>query len=112
MAKERLSSNRLTIDLTDENKALLEEIKANDEHLKFGPLVNQIISTVFARDIPFDWREELISFFRDEITIYSRRLGSVTDPEEQKRLIENIQYCQKILICYELGRRARKHERD
>ncbi len=62
--KQKINSKRLTIDLTNETKKILEELKSTLKK-PFGQIVNQTISTVC--DAPKDIKEETLAFFKNQI---------------------------------------------
>ncbi len=84
--KKTISSNRLTIDLTDESKSNLEMLK---EALQkpFGQIVNHTISTIC--DAPNSVKQETLSFYKRQIKALNEQLDDAP-PFERQALIEKI----------------------
>ena len=69
--KKTISTNRLTIDLTNKSKKILENLKLNLS-MPFGTIVNNIISTFC--DIPEDMKTDLIQYCKLQINDLSNRM--------------------------------------
>lgn len=85
--KKTISTNRLTIDLTDENKSILEKLKLVLQK-PFGQIVNQTISTVC--DAPKNVKEETLNFYKRQIKTLYKQMDN-TSPFELQALSEKAQ---------------------
>lgn len=87
--KKTISTNRLTIDLTDENKSLLEKLKLSMQK-PFGQIVNQTLSTVC--DAPASVKEETLAFYKRQINaLYIQMDKHNVSPFELQALFEKAQ---------------------
>lgn len=85
--KKTISTNRLTIDLTDENKSILEGIK-NHLSKPFGTIVNTIISTFC--DSPKAVNDDMLAFCKKQLKILYKQMDTAS-PFEFQELSERAQ---------------------
>lgn len=97
--KKTISSNRLTIDLTDQNKEILEDLKTKLSS-PFGAIVNMIIGTFC--NIPKDIREDLITYCKSEVKLLSKKIDA-TSPYQARALSDRIQIFLDIITVLNRG---------
>ena len=85
--KKIFSTNRLTIDLTYENKSILEQLKLALRK-PFGQIVNQTLSTVC--DAPTSVKEETLTFYYRQIDALCKQMDQ-TDEFEAAQLMKEAQ---------------------
>ena len=86
--KKTISSNRLTIDLTDDNKNILERYKSI-LHNPFGTIVNNIIGTFC--DAPTEVKEETLNFYKRQLKSLHKQMDTAS-PFELNDIMRKTQY--------------------
>jgi len=99
--KSTITTNRLTIDLSDKNKAILEDMKANST-LPFGSIVNSIISSFC--DMPPEVANELLTFCKKQIKMLYKQMDSAS-PFAFRELSEKAQVYINLSTMLNHGRR-------
>lgn len=83
--KKIFSTNRLTIDLTDENKLILEQLKLALRK-PFGQIVNQTLSTVC--DAPTSVKEDTLTFYYRQIDALCKQMDQADEFEAAQLMKE------------------------
>lgn len=99
--KKTISSNRLTIDLTDEAKSILEKLKAKMQK-PFGQIINTTVTTVC--DAPIEVKEETLNFYKRNIKLLTKQMDSAS-PFELRAISEKIEAYMNLAMLVNGGER-------
>ncbi len=101
---KKISSNKFTVDLTDENKAILEDINLNTM-LPYGQIINRIIN-VFC-GTPNYIKEELVSFVMKKVELLEKQM-KFAGPYEYETLMEKYDIYNELVTFINRGKKIEK----
>lgn len=99
--KKTISSNRLTIDLIEKSKSILEKLKAEMQR-PFGQIINMMVITI--GNAPPAVQKNILSYCKQLIK-EQVKLMDVASPFELKEISDNIEALQNLAMFMNGGRR-------